>query len=439
MSLPPTIFALSSGAGRAGVAVIRISGPRTRLALDTLTGGVPGPRRAALRHVRRPSDDALLDQSLVLWFPGPASFTGEDCAEFHVHGGRAVVAGVLGALGGLEGFRLAEAGEFTRRAFDNGKLDLTAAEGLADLIDAETEAQRAQAIGQVGGGLAVAADVWRAEVIQAMGLVEAAIDFSDEGDVTGPVLARARQLMTGLYQRLRDVLDDGRRGEILRDGFTVVIAGPPNAGKSSLLNAFARRDVAIVSDEPGTTRDVVEARLDVDGLPVILLDTAGVRTAPGKVEQEGIRRALKRAQDADLVLWVTDHADEEVPVPDALTGRHVVRVTNKAEGVATSAAPDGSTYVSALTGEGLDGLLSTIAAFAGRETREAALITRARHRLRITEALDALDRFLTGEQTESELRAEDLRQAAQAIGKLTGRVNPEEVLGEIFGRFCIGK
>jgi tRNA modification GTPase len=440
MTTGSTIFALSSGAGRAGIAVIRLSGPRVRDVVASMAAPLPAPRLASVRRLQRPSDDAVLDQALVLWLPGPGSFTGEDCAEFHVHGGRAVVAGVLAALGSFDGLRLAEPGEFTRRAFEHGRLDLTAAEGLADLIDAETEAQRAQALRQMGGGLAEAAERWRTGIVTAMGLVEAAIDFSDEADVSDRAVSQARAIIAGLQTQLAAALADGRRGEILRDGFCVVIAGPPNAGKSSLLNALARRDVAIVSDEPGTTRDVVEVRLDIGGVPVQVMDTAGIREAPGKVEREGVRRSLARAADADLVLWVVDGSGADVALPEAFVGleERVHKLVNKVDLIKVAGRHD-ALSISTLTGEGLDALLALIGERAGAASREPALITQARHRALIEAAATACHHFLAGEQTESELRAEDLRQAAHALGKLTGRVDVEEVLGEIFGRFCIGK
>ena len=279
MSPSDTIYALSSGAGRAGVAVVRVSGSRTRDAVMALAGPLPKPRTAALRQLQAHADAGPIDQALVLWFPGPGSYTGEDVAELHVHGGRAVIEAVLAALGAMDGLRLAEPGEFTRRAFLNGKLDLTAAEGIADLIDAETEAQRRQALRQANGALDALYEGWRTQLIEAMALLEAALDFADEGDVPDDVIAPAWAGLTGLAKAIAAHLADGRRGEILRDGFHVVLAGAPNAGTSSLLNVLARRDVAIVSPEAGTTRDVIEVRLDLGGSPVILSDTAGVRPA----------------------------------------------------------------------------------------------------------------------------------------------------------------
>ncbi|MEA2977254.1 MAG: tRNA modification GTPase [Alphaproteobacteria bacterium] len=300
----PTIFALSSGRPPAAIAVVRISGPRAGEALQALTGRVPEPRRAALARLRDPATGEPLDEALALWFPAPRSETGEDMAELQLHGGRAVIAAVLAALGRLDGFRPAEAGEFTRRAFENGRLDLTAVEGLADLIGAETEAQRRQAYRQLKGLLGDRAETWRGRLIGALALVEAGIDFSDEADVPQDLLTHALDVARALRDEISAVLAQAGRGERLRDGLVVAIAGPPNAGKSTLLNRIAKREAAIVSPFAGTTRDVIEVHLDLDGYPVTLLDTAGVRETGDPVEQEGVRRARERAAAADLVLWV---------------------------------------------------------------------------------------------------------------------------------------
>ncbi len=305
-----TIFALSSGRGPAAIAVVRISGPRAGEALKSLTGkALPAPRQAAFARVRDPQTQETIDEALALWFPGPRSETGEDTAELQLHGGRAVIAATLAALGKLESLRPAEPGEFTRRAFENGKLDLTAVEGLADLVAAETQGQRAQALRQMQGLLGKRAESWRERLIRALALVEARIDFSDEADVpeelAGPALAIAR----GLAGEIEAALADGHRGERLREGLVVAIAGPPNAGKSTLLNRIARREAAIVSPYAGTTRDVIEVHLDLGGLPVTLLDTAGIRETDDPVEKEGVRRARERAAAADLVLWVVDASD----------------------------------------------------------------------------------------------------------------------------------
>ena len=321
MHASPTIFALSSGQGRAGVAVIRLSGPAAGPVLDRMAAPRPRPRYAAFRRVTDPRTAEVLDQALVLWFPGPASETGEDMAELQVHGGRAVVQGVLGALASISGCRLAQPGEFARRAFENGKLDLTGVEGLADLIDAETAAQRRQALRQAEGALYQIYENWRQGLIAAMALTEAAIDFSDEPDVAADALGKAQREIAPIAQAITAHLDDDHRGELVRDGFQVVLAGAPNVGKSSLLNALARRDVAIVSDEPGTTRDVIEVKLELQGLPVVLSDTAGIRAAVGKVEEEGIKRTWQRLRAADLVLWLMDAADPNSSPSSSGAGR----------------------------------------------------------------------------------------------------------------------
>ena len=304
--LRPTIFALSSGRPPAAIAVVRVCGPQARAALEKLIGRVPQPRQAALARVRDPENGDVIDEALALWFPAPHSETGEDMAELQIHGGHAVVAAVLDALGRIEGCRPAEAGEFTRRAFENGRLDLTAVEGLADLIAAETPAQRRQAFRQLKGLIGDRAEAWRRTLIEALALVEARIDFADEGDVPDDLVGPALASVTRLREEIAAALADGRRGERLRDGIVIAIAGPPNAGKSTLLNRLARREAAIVSPFPGTTRDVIEVHMDLDGYPATLLDTAGLRQSDDPVEREGVRRAEERAQSADLVLWVTD-------------------------------------------------------------------------------------------------------------------------------------
>src|SRR6187455_486425 len=310
-----TVFALSSGRPPAAIAVVRMSGPRAGDALKVLAGRLPEPRKAALARVRDPASGEAIDEALALWFPGPNSETGEDIAELQLHGGRAVIAAVLGALGRMEGLRPAEAGEFTRRAFENGRLDLTAIEGLADLIGAETEAQRRQAYRQLKGLLGDRAEAWRGRLIEALALVEARIDFADEADVPEDLLGPALKIVQGLREEIGAALAGADRGERLRDGLVVAIAGPPNAGKSTLLNRIARREAAIVSPVPGTTRDVIEVHLDLDGYPVTLLDTAGIRASADPIEQEGVRRATEQARNADLVLWVVDTADEAAPIP----------------------------------------------------------------------------------------------------------------------------
>lgn len=306
-----TIFALSSGRPPAAIAVVRLSGPRAGDALEALTGRLPNPREATLARLREPATGETIDEGLVLWFPAPGSVTGEDVAEFHVHGGRAVVAALLAALGGLEDCRPAEPGEFTRRAFDNGKLDLTRVEGLADLIAADTEAQRRQAFRQLRGWLGDRAEAWRTALIAALALIEACIDFADEGDVPEDLISPALATARTLRDEIAAALANECRGERLREGLVVAIAGPPNVGKSSLINKISRREAAIVSPFAGTTRDIIEVHLDLGGAPVTLLDTAGIRDSDDPVEQEGVRRARARAAEADLVLWVVDATAEK--------------------------------------------------------------------------------------------------------------------------------
>jgi tRNA modification GTPase len=445
-----TIFALSSGRPPAAIAVVRISGAHAGDALRALIGRVPEPRHASLARVRDPASGEVIDDALALWFPGPRSETGEDVVELQLHGGRAVIAATLAALGRIEGLRPAEAGEFTRRAFANGQLDLTAVEGLADLIGADTEAQRRQAYRQLKGFLGGKAEEWRRRAIEALALVEAGIDFADEGDVPATLRAQAQDAGRQLRDDIRAALDDRHRGERLREGLVVAIAGPPNAGKSTLLNRLARREAAIVSPYPGTTRDVIEVHLDLDGYPVTLLDTAGVREADDPVELEGVNRARARAAEADLVLWVVDATDAAAfSVPE--TGRSIWLIQNKIDSLHWAAAENNEArnsvisekystayYLSAKEGTGVDSLLQALSReAAGHITGAPALVTRARHRHALEEAADALDR--AGRQTEDELVAEELRLAAQALGRLTGRVDVEDILDVIFRDFCIGK
>jgi tRNA modification GTPase len=441
-----TIYALSSAAGRAGVAVVRVSGPAARRTVEALSGRPPGrPREAVLRRLADPADGTAIDHALVLWFEAPQSFTGEDVAEFHVHGGRAVVAGLLGALAGQPGLRAAEAGEFTRRAFENGKLDLTAVEGLADLIEAETAAQRRQALRQMDGALGWLYEDWRSRLVRILAYAEAEIDFPDEevpGDLSRQLLPEAEALAS----EIRIHLDDGGKGERLREGVEVVILGPPNAGKSSLLNRLAGREAAIVSEEAGTTRDIVEVRLDIGGVPVTLADTAGLREAGGAIEREGIRRALMRAEKADLRIMVAARgADGRIEGDSGMTvtgtATDDIRVLNKVD--LGGDCPAGFIAVSARTGEGIEELISLLAARVGSigEAVEHPMITRARHREGLRTCLSALERACEGLSRERpvELLAEDLRLAARALGRITGRVDVEDLLDVVFHDFCIGK
>jgi tRNA modification GTPase len=438
MSNSSTIFALSSAPGRAGVAVIRISGPQTRDAVAMMAKPVPKPRAVAFRTLRHPFTTEALDQAVVLWFENPDSETGEDVAEFQPHGGRAVVRAVLDALGQIPGLRMAEPGEFARRAFENGKVDLAQVEGLADLVDAETEAQRRQALAQVRGALSNLYEGWRGRLIEIAALTEAAIDFSDEADVATASFEQARTRARPLLAEIEAHLNDGHRGEILRDGFRVALVGPPNAGKSSLLNVLAKRDAAIVSAEAGTTRDVIEVRLDLAGLPVIISDTAGLRDdASGEIEREGMRRSLAAAAAADLVIWL-DEAGR--PPPSNISRETLLAVRSKAD-LDSSNSADSPAAISSQTGLGMEWLIDQIASRArdavGNHLEPA--LTQLRHRQSVEQALAALTAFLEGDPGALELRAEDVRLAAHAIGRITGRVDVEDVLGEIFSRFCIGK
>jgi tRNA modification GTPase len=408
--------------------------------MRALCGPPPPPRQAALRKMKDPRSGEVLDRGLALWLPGPASFTGEDIAELHVHGGRAVVGRLIDALLSVKGLRLAEPGEFARRAFENGRIDLTEVEGLADLIAAETEAQARQAIAQAEGGARALYESWREELVKAQALAEAGLDFADEADVAADAAVQADASVANLLARISKHLAD-RRGERLRDGFRVVIAGPPNAGKSSLLNALAERDVAIVSEEAGTTRDVIEVHLDLAGLPVIVTDTAGLREAEGAVEAEGVRRALARVENADLVLWMVDATAPQVEDKSAYIAPNAVhiRVLNKVDLVKSVEIADG-VALSAKTGEGVAELvgLLTKRAEEGLGVGEPAVITRARHRAELEAAAEALGRFRE-ERGGPEIKAEQLRIAARHLGRLTGRIDVEEVLGAIFSEFCIGK
>jgi tRNA modification GTPase len=393
-----------------------------------------------LRKLLDPRSGDLLDRGLVVWLPAPSTLTGEDVAELHVHGGRAVVARVIAALLAMKDMRLAEPGEFARRAFENGKLDLTAVEGLADLINAETEAQAKQALAQAEGGARALCASWREELIKAQALAEASLDFADEGDVAADAAVQADALVAKLHAAIGDALQD-RRGERLRDGFRVVIAGPPNVGKSSLLNALARRDVAIVSEEAGTTRDAIEVHLDLGGLPVIVTDTAGLREAQGAVEAEGIRRTLARVEEADLVIWLVDASHQpSAPIVSQFppNSAHII-LQNKIDLAPFTAIADGLA-VSAKTGEGLPQLIERLSELAseGMAGGEPAVITRARHRAELQAAAEALARYRE-ERGGPELKAEELRIAARHLGSLTGNIDVEEVLGAIFSEFCIGK
>jgi tRNA modification GTPase len=432
-----TIFALSTAPGRSGVAVLRVSGRAAAAALLALAGSVPRPREAKLATLRQPYTGEVLDRGLVLFFPAPHSFTGEDVAEFQVHGGRAVVAGIMDVLSGMKGLRPAEPGEFVRRAFEAGKMDLAQTEALADLLEAETAAQRRLALNGLEGGLGQLADGWRGQLIQVQALIEAYIDFPDEGDIPSGVLDQGKALAEELRERINAVLSepDGNR---LREGATVVVAGPPNAGKSSFMNRVAKRDIAIVTPFAGTTRDMLELHLDLGGLPVTLIDTAGVREATDPVEVEAVRRAVDRSRSADLVLWFSETVESD-SVPDQLSGERTWLVRTKADQPSPSAAQPTPHVISAHSGHGIPALLQAVqdALAESLSGRESALITRVRHRTALEECVATLHRAQRLD--DPELIAEELRLAARALGRISGRVDVEDILDVAFGSFCIGK
>lgn len=453
MSSDETIFALASGAGRAGIAVIRVSGAGAAQALQRLSGGaLPVPRQATRARFVSPADpEHVLDDGLALWFPAPASFTGEDVVELHVHGGPAVIGAMLDALGQISGLRPAEAGEFSRRAFENDKFDLTAAEGLVDLIDAETDAQRRAAQRQAGGELGRLYDGWADRLTRAQALCAADIDFSDE-DLPDDLLAQGQAMAAQLDLEIAAHLDDAHRGERLRAGLYLAIVGPPNAGKSSLLNRLARRDVAIVSDIAGTTRDVIDVHLDLGGYPVIAADTAGLREAGDSIETEGVRRARQRADQADMKLAMFDATDLATPNLDAtgaldpltleLIDADTLVVLNKCD-LVTSPLPahiaNRPAYaLSAKTGAGFDVLLEALQKAAeSRMAGEGTGLTRQRHRVALVACRQALGRAAVA--GAAELVGEDLRLASRQLGRITGRVDVEDLLDVIFSEFCIGK
>jgi tRNA modification GTPase len=435
-----TIFALASGAGRAAIAVLRISGPECSAVLQIIAPGADFPdRRAVLRTLRHPYSREPLDRALVTRFEAPRSFTGEEMAEVSVTGGRAVTSAFIKALALIPGLRLAEPGEFAWRAFMNGKIDLSEVDGLADLVEAETEAQRRQAQRIAGGALSRECDAIRTSLLEAMAIVETQIDFTDVEDASDFTLETVKDAARGAIERIDRALATADAAARLREGFTVVIAGPPNVGKSTLMNALAGRDVAITSPVPGTTRDLIEVFLDLRGYPVILVDTAGVRESHDPIEQEGVARARRRAESADLILWLNDRADDLGPSLGSAT--LVVRTKMDLKQADPSAGKPAAVALSARTGAGVDRLLDVIAELAEERmsSREPTLLTLERHRRGFQEARQALAATLVPGAAEPELIAEDLRRAALAMDRIVGRIGAEDVLGEIFARLCVGK
>ncbi len=446
MKTTDTIYALATPYARSGVAIIRVSGKQALHTLETLSNRKDWqPNRAALCSFRVPSSVELIDKGLALYFAGPHSFTGEDVAEFHIHGSQAVIKHLLETLAGMEGLRLAEAGEFTRRAYLNGKMDLLEAEGLADLIDAETLAQKAQAMRQMGGEASKRYTAMREQVIRVLALLEAYIDFPDE-EIPESVLTGLTEEVAHAKAHITNILNDNRKGERLRDGFRVVICGAPNAGKSSLINALSGQEAAIVSHHAGTTRDIIEVYMDIGGFSVILTDTAGIRETADEVEGEGVRRALARAGDADLKLVLFDAT--KLPDMDAqsraLVDDLALAVVTKCDlnpAAKKHKLPfnNNMIYISSQTGEGVETLLNRLSERVSGDiqTGGAALITRKRHREQLRQALSSLERFSV--ELPLELACEELRQAAVAIGKITGKIQVDDVLDVIFRQFCIGK
>lgn len=436
-----TIFALSSGSVPAGVAVVRISGAKTRFALEMLSIRGLTPRVAALKTIRK-QNNQVIDKGLALFFPMPNSFTGEDCAELHVHGGRAVIDTLFDELGSIDGLRLAEAGEFTKRAYDNGKMDLTEAEGLADLLSAETEMQRKLAVVQADGGLRRLYDRWNAEILRSRALIEAELDFSDEEDIPGSVSDQIWKDISTLSREIKLHLTKSKIGEISRSGFSIVIAGAPNAGKSSLLNAIAGREVAIVSDEQGTTRDVLEVRLDLEGFLVVLKDTAGLRDTDSKVEREGIRRAKDELDIADLVLYLIEPGvNEQDFVMNLSQSDKCIVIGTKSDQVDANWSIKTDICISSASPDDLDKLLEIVKKRLAISNLQDDLVvpTRRRHIDLLSKALSELELASEDSDQPIEIRSEHLRVSQDNLGRITGRVDVEDLLGVIFSEFCVGK
>lgn len=442
MTAGDTIYALSSGVGKAAFAVVRLSGPGTGALLRALIGDLPPPRFAAVRTIRDVSGETL-DRAIVLWFPGPSSFTGEDCAEFHLHGSPAVIQAVMAACSNWPDVRPAEAGEFTRRAFTNGKMDLVEAEGLADLLEARTAGQRAQAFRQMSGAASSVFDSWREQLLLIRADIEASVDFTDEEGVAEAATPGIDRRIAALLYEMEESLRLSIASEVIRDGVRVVLAGAPNTGKSSLLNALSRREAAIVSAIPGTTRDSIEVSMDIGGVPVFLTDTAGLRSsAADLVEEEGIRRTRQHMAAADVLLWVWSPDVSGSAIIEPGTAPDLL-ICNKAdlEGAGARPEPPDTVLVSTRTGQGLTLLLERLSGLLRDRygSGESSLLVSARQKTAVQRSIRYLNAAMTIPAACVELKAEDIRRASEEIGRLTGRVDVEEWLGAIFSRFCIGK
>ena len=434
-----TIFSLSSGAGVAGVAVIRVSGQMAEQCLHKMCRKIVQPNIAQLRNIYDPQSGEKLDQGLVFWFPEPATFTGENVVEFHIHGGKATISGVLAALGKLPDFELAQAGEFTRRAFLNGKLDLVEVEGLGDLLNAETPEQRRQALNQSDGHASKLFESWRERLISVLGYLEASIDFIGEEDVDEKALQGLEEKLILLRNDIAKKANDAVRGEAIREGVRIVLVGEPNVGKSSILNYLAKRDVAIVSDKPGTTRDVLEVQMQLNGLPVIFADTAGLNDDPlDAVEKEGIRRTKQRSVDADIVIEVYASQTDQQNL-GLVTSADVVQVWNKSD--LYGFEDDSRMQISAKTGQGMELFISRVSKLVGEKFggEEPAVVTRERQKTSIEQGLSHINSALDDWKKTPELAAEQLRLASDALSRLVGRIDVEDLLDTIFRDFCVGK
>ena len=442
-----TIYALSSGPGISGVSIIRVSGADTAKVIKTLTGKeVPSPRKATLRKINNTNTSELIDEGIVLWFPGPESYTGEDMAEFHVHGGKAVVLAVQEAISNIKNCRLAEAGEFTKLAFQNGKINLLKAESIADLISAETEIQRKQAIKIMKGNSSEKFNQLRVKLLKILSFVEAKIDFPEE-DLPEDNLETIKKDSLGVLNEINKILDDQKVGEIIRDGFKIAIVGPTNAGKSSLLNNLSNREVAIVSEIAGTTRDVVETHLNIDGYPVIISDTAGIRNSKDEIEKKGIKLSLNKAENADLKLVVVDAKNPNLSgFLNDLLKKDAILVVNKSDLIKETLDKEISKFnhvlISLKDNLNIDKLIEKIKGQLKNKfiSEEDILITRERHRQHLVQCVDHLKNFLEkNNKKDFDKAAEDLRLATRHLGMIVGKVDVEEILGGIFNDFCIGK